>query len=328
MVQVQTKVTLRVFTFPPFSFSFNTVMAASQLGCCRSHVEETMKLIRLVLLACLVAHGLAQTPQNAIDIQGADTMILLGQRLTQLYQHKQTSAIIRVHGGGIQQALPRLRRGEVQIAQSQSERTEATRDLISLPVGVEGIVFYVHESNRLSELSVAQIRAIFVGEITNWKQLGGPDQRILLYGGESTTAIAPYLQEAVLQGAEPYLYWGKRSTKDLLDTIAQHPDGIGFASAGIAPHVKALRVRQNANSPAVEPTISNIRSRQYPVTRYVYWYLAKKPDGRLRDFCEWVFSSQGQLVVESVGFQPLEPADRLTALQRIGVNGIASTANR
>ena len=287
-----------------------------------------MKLIRLVLLACLVTPAFAQTPQNAIAIQGADTMILLGQRLSQLYQHKQPSAIIRVHGGGIKPALPRLRRGEVQIGQSQGEYSEMTRDLISLPVGVEGIVFYVHESNHLTDLSVAQIRAIFLGEINNWRQLGGPDQRILLYGGESTTAIGPYLQEAVLQGAEPYPYWGKSSTKELLDTIAQHPDGIGFASVGFGPHVKALRVRQTANSAAVEPTISNIRSRQYPVTRYVYWYLAKKPDGRLRDFCEWVFSSQGQLVVESVGFQPLEPADRLTALQRLGIIGNASAATR
>src|SRR5258708_7483332 len=203
-----------------------------------------------------------------------------------------------------------------------------TRDVISLPVGVEGIVFYVHESNHLTDLSVAQIRAIFLGEINNWRQLGGPDQRILLYGGESTTAIEPYLREFVLQGAEPYPYWGKSSTKELLDTVAQQPFGIGFASAGNAPHVKALRIRQTESSPAIEPTISNIRSRQYPITRYVYWYLAKKPVGPLKDFCEWVFSSQGQLVVESVGFQPLEPTDRLTALQRLGISGSASAAAR
>jgi phosphate transport system substrate-binding protein len=285
-----------------------------------------MRKIGLLLLWGSLLSACSQAQQNNIQIQGADTLILLGQNLNRLYQHKQPGVSIRVHGGGIGSALPLLLKGELQIAQAHGGElsSETAKDLLAVPVGVEGIVLYVHESNPVNELSLAQVRSIYLGEITNWRQVGGPDQRIALYAGESSTGIVSYFQEYVLRGAEPFGFWGKSSTKELLDVIGETRNAMGFASVGMAPHVKALRIRPATGSPAVEPSIANIRSRQYPISRYIYWYFARKPQGIVKDFCEWVFSSEGQLVVEGIGFQPLMPEERLAAMRKLGVVRIAS----
>lgn len=275
----------------------------------------------LVLIFTLFAPFCAHAQQATIQVQGPDTLILLGQKLNQLYQRKHPLVSLRVRGGGVQAALPLLFKGEIDIAQAHGMLlADNTRDLLAVPVGVEGIVLYVHESNPISELSVAQVRAIYTGQILNWKQLGGPDQRIVLYGGESTSGIGPFFAESVLHGEESFGYEGKTSTKELLDVIADRPYALGFAGVGYAPHVKALRIRSSAAAPAVEPSIARIRSLQYPISRHIYWYLARRPQGAVRDFCDWVFSSEGQLVVEGVGFQPLAPEERSAGLRKLGLS--------
>lgn len=280
-----------------------------------------MRKAQCVLLWSSVLFSvLSNAQQNAVHIQGSDTLILLGQNVNKLYQRTKPGISIRVHGGGLQSAIPLLLKGEIQIAQGRGELpAESNGELLTVPIGVEGVVVYVNESNWLNELSIAQLRSIYLGEITNWKQLGGPDKRINLYAGESNAGVIAYFQEYVLHGAESFGFWGKNSTKELLDVIAQDPYGLGFASSGSAPHAKALRIRVAAGSPAIEPSIANIRSRRYPISRYIYWYFARKPQGVVKDFCEWAFSSQGQLVIESIGFEPLVPEDRSAAMRKLGI---------
>jgi phosphate transport system substrate-binding protein len=275
-------------------------------------------LLSLVLCSCLVVPLGTHAQQKRIELQGSDTLILLGQRINQLYQRRQPLVTVSVHGGGVQSALPRLAKGEIDIAQAHGGlKLENAKELLAVPVGAEGIVLYVHESNPVNELSVLQVRAIYAGEILNWKQVGGPNQRIVLYGGDSP-GMGAYFTESVMHGAEFFGYEGKTTTKDLLDVIGVHPNGLGFAGVGFAPHVKALKIRPDVNTPAVEPTITRIRSLEYPISRYIYWYLAGKPQGAVKDFCEWVFSPEGQLVVEGAGFQPLEPKARAAALRKLG----------
>jgi phosphate transport system substrate-binding protein len=279
------------------------------------------KLALFVLIWSLTAPLRFWGQQATIQLQGPDTLILLGQKLSQLYQRTHPTVSLRVHGGGVQAALPLLIKGDIDLAQTQGMLpAEDARNLLAVPVGVEGIVLYVHELNPINELSVAQVRAIYTGQILNWKQLGGADQRILLYGGESTSGIGPFFAESVLRGEESFGYEGKNSTKDLLDVIAEHSNAVGFGGVGSAPHVKALRIRSSATTRAVEPTIAMIRSLEYPISRHIYWYLARKPQGAVRDLCDWIFSSEGQLVVEGVGFQPLAPEERSKGLRKLGLS--------
>jgi phosphate transport system substrate-binding protein len=274
----------------------------------------TKKIVAVLMLGAISAFASPQ--KSSIEIQGPDTMILLGQRLAQLYRQEQPAAEIHVHGGGTAGAIAALTKGSVSIAQAHGS-TASAPGFIKVPVGVEAVAIYVNEANPVSQLSLEQLRQIYLGKITNWKELGGRNERILLYSGESNTNVGGYFSEAVLHNEESIGYEGKSSTKDLLQVISEKPNAIGFASIGSAPRVKALRVSRSGGT-GIAPTFDNIRTTAYPISRYIYWYLPAHLAEADRRFCAWVFSSKGQLVVESVGFQPLDATDRKHALEELG----------
>lgn len=259
--------------------------------------------------------GLAALEQNAVRIQGADTLILLSQRWAQMYKVNHPQAEIVIQGGGAANALKALTAGRTNIVQHEGGSTPESG--ITFPVGVEGIAVYVNPKNPINELTLHQLEGIFLGTITNWKQVGGPDRRILLFAGESSTGVLPYFQEVVLHDEEPYPFVGKASAKDLIDTVADEANAIGYSSIYPNTRVKTVRVKVSDSTPGVEATIENIRMRTYPISRYVYWHLATKPTGELKTFCEWVLSKDGQLVVESVGFEPLTSEDRAKGLAKL-----------
>lgn len=269
----------------------------------------------IAAISLLSAFAIAALAENTIHIQGSYTLILLSQRWAQLYSHKRPQTTLVVQGGDVAAAMRSLSSGNATVV--QTEGGVGAQSGISFPVAVEGIAVYVNKSNPVTELTLEQLKSIFLGEITNWRKLGGPDKKILLYAGESSTGVIPYFQESVLHDAEPYPFEGKASAKELVDTIASSPEAIGYSSIYPTVNAKVLRIKKSENSPAIEATIENIRTRKYPISRYVYWHLAGKPTGELKMFAEWVLSKEGQLVVESVGYEPLTAADRATGLAKL-----------
>ena len=172
-----------------------------------------MKKIILSSILVFFSFELAGAAQNAIQIQGADTLILLSQRWAQIYRQRQPNATISIRGGGVTRGLKDLNSGRGTIVQLEGDKP---RSGISFPVGVEGIAVYVNKQNPVSQLTLEQLKAVFLGEIINWKQLGGPNRKILLYAGESSTGVLSYFQEAVLHDEEPYPFVGKASAKELV----------------------------------------------------------------------------------------------------------------
>jgi phosphate transport system substrate-binding protein len=255
-----------------------------------------------------------------ITIQGSDTLILLGQRLSQLYKRHDANATFAVKGGGAGQALV-----SVDVVQ---DVTSSSRRAFQFAVGVQGIAVYVNKNNPVNDLTLTQLRGIFLGEITNWKALGGPDSPILLFAGESTTGTLDYFERNILKGKEPYPFVGKANSKDLVDIIAVTPNGIGYSSLRYSPEVKTVAIKLGPTSLPVVPSSETIRNRTYPISRYVYWTLAKQPSGDLADFCVWVMSQEGQTVVESVGFEPLLPHDRSRALAVMGLQKVEVAAGK
>jgi phosphate transport system substrate-binding protein len=264
--------------------------------------------VRSILIAFLL---LTSSCFAQVKLGGDDTLILLGQRIAQLYHQSRPSANVAVGG--------RSSANGTDITQSVRKSASAR----TFPIGVQSVVIYVNRANPVSELTIAQIRAIFMGEITNWKAVGGKDAQIKLYAGESTSGTLAFFQETVLKGEEPYPFWGKPTTKELVETIVGEPDGIGYASFSPSPKVKAVRVKAGSSSLAIEPTMDNIRSMRYPLGRFLYWSVKASAGAEALSLAEWVLSSQGQLVVESVGFEPITAQQRNAGLAalRSGTGG-------
>jgi phosphate transport system substrate-binding protein len=288
------------------------------------------KVIRLLALAALVA-TVAAAQQNNITLKGSDTMVILGQRWAEVYMAGHRGTTVQVTGGGSGTGIASLINGTTHIAQSSRPMKQAEKDQVKarrgaevfeLPVAVDGLAVYVHESNPVNELTVDQIRSIFIGAVTNWKQVGGNDERIILYSRENNSGTYVYFKEHVLRDADFHPRTQTLpGTAAVINAVAKDRRGIGYGGIAYGKGIKHLQVKADANSPAVEPSMENVLAAKYPISRHLYWYFAGPPAGQVRSFTEWILSDEGQKVVNNVGYYPLSEADRRAARAKLAGSG-------
>lgn len=274
---------------------------------------------RLICLSLVLTAPLAYA-QQTITLRGSDSMLMLGQRWSERLQRIFASSHILVNGGGTAAALQSLSARSATIVQQPRSLTSRERELfasktgsaaLEFPVGIESVVFVVNPSNPVPNLTLAELKGIFSGRIDNWKEVGGPNLRIQLYSTENFVGGALFVREALLGGDEfDTTMRGYSNARQMAEAVAVDRGGIGFGPLVAGVKVKGVPVRRGANFPAVEPTSENLRSDRYPLSRYLYWSVPQPLGENTKKLCNWVLSAEGQLIVESLGYFPLNSADR------------------
>jgi phosphate transport system substrate-binding protein len=275
----------------------------------------------MILGTCALATAVAGNPASAqgrnITIKGSDTMVILGQRWAETYMKKTPGANIQVTGGGSGVGIAALINGTTDIAEASRPMKDAEKSQLQqkrgvptfeLPVALDGLAIYVHEKNPLQELSLEQLKKIYTGAVKNWKDVGGNDERIILYGRENSSGTYAYFKEHVLENADYYpTTQTLPGTAAVINAVSKDLRGIGYGGIAYLKGVKALKVKKNASTPAVEPTLDNVQKNIYPISRFLYWYLAGQPKDQMKKLTDWVISAEGQAVVNDVGYYPLPP---------------------
>ena len=276
-------------------------------------------MILSICCVCLAAGAwntrIALAQKGSVAITGSDTMVLLGQRWAEVYMKKNPGVSIQVSGGGSGVGIAALLNGTVDIAESsrrikdsEKEQLKKNRglDAVELAVALDGVAVYVNTSNPVKELTLAQLKGIYTGAIKNWKEVGGRDGRILLYGRENSSGTYAYFQEHVLQNGDYHpTTQALPGTAAVINAVAKDVRGIGYGGVAYLKGVRAMRVKENANTPGVEPTLENVQKNTYPISRFLYWYTAGTPSGQIKQIADWVLSDEGQSVIEDVGYYPL-----------------------
>jgi phosphate transport system substrate-binding protein len=177
---------------------------------------------------------------------------------------------------------------------------------VELPVARDGLTIYVHESNPVKELTLEQLRLVYTGATTNWKQLGGADSRIVLYSRENSSGTYVYFKDHVLKGQD-YAASAQTlpGTAAVVNAVARDPNGIGYGGAAYAKGIREVAVKKDAQVPGVLPTEATIRDGSYPITRSLFFYTRTKPSGDVKALVDWVLSEEGQKVVTKVGYFPI-----------------------
>ncbi|MBM4177931.1 MAG: phosphate ABC transporter substrate-binding protein [Ignavibacteria bacterium] len=254
-------------------------------------------------------------PKQRITIKGSDTMVILVQRWTEMYPDKANTEF-QVTGGGSGTGIAALINGTTDICSSsrpikkdevaQLEKKFGYKGL-EIRVAMDGLAIYVHKSNSIKQLTMAQIKDIFTGKVTNWKQVGGKDSKILLYSRENNSGTYEFFKEHVLNKQDfAASAQHMAGTAALINAVSKDPNGIGFGGAAYAKNVKAIPVAKDANSKAVSASVSTIHNGEYPISRFLYFYLNTKPSGNVKKFVDWIISSAGQKVVSDVGYYPIK----------------------
>lgn len=276
-------------------------------------------LIVVMLSLCTLALGSVSAFAQArgITVKGSDTLVILGQRWAEIYMKKNPGANIQVTGGGSGVGIAALINGTTDIAEASRPMKDAEKNqlqqnrgvpVFELPVALDGLAIYLSEKNPIQELTLEQLKKIYTGAAKNWKDVGGNDERIILYGRENSSGTYAYFKEHVLENADYYpTTQTLPGTAAVINAVSKDFRGIGYGGIAYVKGVKAIKVKKNSSTPAVEPSLENVQKNIYPISRFLYWYIAGQPKDQIKKLADWVVSAEGQAVVNDVGYYPLSP---------------------
>lgn len=286
-------------------------------------MKKLTALIGIWALLLVVTLGLtspASAQKKMIQIKGSDTMVNLVQILAEEYMAKKPGTAIAVLGGGSGTGITAIINGTCDLANHSREWKPKELDLAYekgarpriFAIAVDALSIIVNDKNPIETLTMGQVGSIFRGEIKNWKVLGGPDQKISLYGRQSNSGTYSFLQEHVLNNKN-YSPDVKEmnGNAQIIEAVTQDLAGIGYVGVGylydesgqLRKGLKVLKIKKDENSPAYSPLDKEaVYSAQYAISRPLYQCTNGKPSAAVADFIRFELSPEGQAIVEKEGF--------------------------
>ena len=185
----------------------------------------------------------------------------------------------------------------------------------------------VHHSNLVDSLTLDEVARIYKGEITNWKDVGGPNLDISLYGRTSASGRYIYFRDNVLKGDYSPEMKGMVGTAHIVEAVKRDKAGIGYVGIGyvvdeqgkVVSGIKVLNLARDKDAPAVTPLdAENVKSGLYPLSRPLYQYTNGKPKGKILEFIRFELSKEGQELVSREGYYPVSP-EYMEMNRRLGI---------
>ncbi len=273
--------------------------------------RNTMKSATFLLATILALSGaLAQEPGTMVRIEGSNVFgEKLGPIVIDAFREKFPGITVDLKRPGSGPGLAALIAGRADIAPSSrpasKEELDAAKEaglqLQAQSFGSYGVAIIANGANPVRGLKPAQVRGIFTGKITNWKEVGGPDMDINLYVLNKATGARVGFQLLAMKGDD----YGP-SANSLRDydaiaaAVAADPGAIGYAGIGPAPSgTRALLINGQPPNPAA------IYERVYPYANTLYFYtIARRESPAAEKFIRFVLSREGQRILQKAGYAP------------------------
>jgi phosphate transport system substrate-binding protein len=269
-------------------------------------------------LALTVGAGalLAQSAMaGTLQVKGSDTMVHLSSAWAEAFMKENPSIEVAVTGGGSGTGISALINGTADIANAsrtmKSSEIAAAKGKGFTPVehivGLDGICVIVNPSNPVKNLTMAQVKKIYTGEVSNWKAFGGDNQKITVFTRDSSSGTFQFFQEHVLDKMD-YSVRARRlaSNSALVQAVQDDINGIGYVGMGYvkeaAGKVKVLPIAKDDKSAPINPSEESVRSGSYPISRGLQMYSKGEPSGDAKAFFDFIMGSTGQKIVSDMGF--------------------------
>ena len=275
------------------------------------------KLLGILILSLgLIWNSNAQA-EDMLQIKGSDTLINLVQKLAEEYMTENPGAYIAVTGGGSGTGIAALINSKCDIANASrlmkskeiAQASEGGVDVKRVVIAMDGLSVITNPSNPIDKLTLDEIGKIFRGEVANWKEVGGNDVPITLYGRQSNSGTFVFFRDAVLKGDYSQKMNRMNGNAQIVEAAKQDISGIGYVGVGYvkdATGLTILKVAAKAGGTYASPLNSeDVKSGKYPISRPLNQYINGSPKGAVKAFLEYEISATGQKIVEEEGFFPI-----------------------
>jgi len=268
-----------------------------------------MGLLLVAALMTVTVTACKKRDANRVVVKGSTTVLPITQKAAEAFK-KSGGASVFVEGSGSGNGIKALIDGSCDIANSSREMKKEEKEaaakkgikLREIVVAYDMIVPIVHESNVVSNLVIDQLKAIYDGSITRWKDLGGRDEEVVVISRDTSSGTYEVWEEKVMKKTDvTQRALLQASNGAIITTVAGNPKAIGYIGFGyINDSVKGLTVN------GVAATIENGKSGKFPISRKLFMYVN---DGTLSDnaqkFIDFLLGAEGQDLVKEAGFIPL-----------------------
>ncbi len=276
-------------------------------------------LLVLSLSACSGPSSSIPSLSGSFVVKGSDTMINLASAWAEDYQVSHAGVRITVSGGGSGIGIAALIDGTTDICNNsrplkdeEIQKAEAKGvDPVQMIVALDGVAVVINPANRVNELTMEQLSAIYAGKIANWREVGGNDTAISVLSRDSNSGTHVFFKERVVQMKEKKAEYGPNvqflpTGQAIADEVARNPNAIGYYGlAYLSQEQKPVGIKSNPTSTAVYPSPSSVKDNSYPISRPLFVTTKGQPSGALKDYLDWILGPEGQKIVAELEFVPI-----------------------
>ena len=281
----------------------------------RIDTEMNRKQILISVLAAMTACGTAEAQR----VKGSDTLLPLTQELAEEYLAENPDSSVIVTGGGSGVGIAALMENTTDIAMAsrrikfgeKMKFAEAGLHASEVIVAYDALAVVVNPSNPVTRLTREQLEDIFRGKITNWKEVGGEDCRIVVYSRETSSGTYEFFKESVLENKN-YMssILSMPATGAIIQSVRQTKGAIGYIGlAYLNKYVKPLAVSYDGGAHYALPSVETAADGSYPIVRPLYYYYDSSKEGVVSSFISYALSPVGQASVLEQGFIPVRMED-------------------
>ena len=261
------------------------------------------KILTIVLaLACvaMLFAACGTKESGAVSTDGSTSMEKVIGALGESFMQKYEGTTFTYNPTGSGSGIKAVQAGtcDIGLASRNLKDEEKSSGLKQTVLAYDGIAIITHPDNPVSDLDVETIAKIYTGEITNWKDIGGNDAEIVLIGREAGSGTRDGFES--ITGTEGNCKYRQEltSTGDVITTVSQNPDAIGYASlAALKDSVKALKVG------GVEPTEASVKDGSYVIQRpfVLVTVEGKELSKTAQEFFDYVTSAEAADIIAKAG---------------------------
>jgi phosphate transport system substrate-binding protein len=277
-------------------------------------IREEQKMINIVKkiifgMALVTFMGGLAAAADSIVIKGSTTVLPIAQAVLEAYMKDNKGVQISLSGGGSGEGIKALIDQSTDIADSSREIKKEEIELaeskgvkpVAHVIAYDAIMPVVNPKNNVQGLSIDQLSQIYQGKITNWKEVGGADLKIVVISRDSSSGTFDSWDNFVMKKARvaPTAQM-LASNGAVVTAVSKNKYAIGYLGMGyVNSSVKGLKVN------GVMASAQTALSRQYPMSRELYMYTNGQPKGEVAKFIAFIKSPKGQEIVKKEGFVPL-----------------------